>query len=107
MTAEEVLKRYPRLTAHLICESLGYFTPRSAALAIQSHRAERAHACEWYLHLSGNGRSLLQVGADTLRRAFRNRRHHRGYIAHYPQARELVERERRRPGPGTVLSSWQ
>lgn len=105
MTAEEILERYPRLTAHLVCESLGYFTPRSAALAIQAHRAERGCACEWYIQMSGRGRTLLEVGANTLDRAFRHRRHHRGYMAHYPQARELVELERRQTS--AMLSSWQ
>ena len=26
-SSQEVLSRYPRLTAHLVCESLGYLTP--------------------------------------------------------------------------------
>ena len=32
-SALEVARRYPRLVAHLICDSLGYFTPQAAASA--------------------------------------------------------------------------
>ena len=31
---DDILRRYPRLVSHLICESLGYFTPEGAAGAI-------------------------------------------------------------------------
>ncbi len=106
MTAEEILEHYPSLTPHLVCESLGYFTPKSAALAIQARQQGRGCACEWYIHMSGRGRTLLEVGADTLDRAFQNRRHHRGYMAHYPHARELVEMESQHANP-TMMSSWQ
>ena len=33
-TQEEVIQRFPRLVAHMICESLGYFTPLAAANAL-------------------------------------------------------------------------
>ena len=107
-TSEQVLKKYPRLTAHLICESLGYFTPQSAANAIQAHIQERGFACEWYIHLSGEGRTLKEAGANTLARAFHNRHNHQGYMAHYPRARAMVEMEASQPGAsGITFSSWQ
>lgn len=34
---DEVLDRYPILVAHMICESLGYFTPNAAANALLAH----------------------------------------------------------------------
>lgn len=34
MDAYKIMKKYPRIVAHLITESLGYFTPKSAANAI-------------------------------------------------------------------------
>ena len=90
-SVEDVLKRYPRLTAHLVCQSLGYFSPLSAARAILDHATQTSNACEWYIHMAGNGRSLLQVNRDTIAQAFRSRRSHRGYMADYPTARRLVE----------------
>ena len=104
---EDILNRFPILVAHLICESLGYFTPQAAANAILSHRQGFIHACEWYMHMAGRDRDPLQVGRDVLNRAFKARRHHRGYMAHYPQARALVEAVRTKQTSGPVFSSWQ
>ena len=106
-TASETMARYPRLTAHLVCESLGYFTPTTAALAIRDHRIGRAHHCEWYSHMAGSGRTILEIGAQTIGRAFRRRQTHRGYLAHYPHARALVEHQLRNPGHHHEFSSWQ
>ena len=103
--ATEVLQRYPILTAHLVCESLGYLTPTAAANAIRCHQARQPFACEWYLHQAQSGRTLLQVGADNLQNAFRNRRHHRGPMAHYPLAIQLV-REEISHARTTLLQSW-
>lgn len=50
---EEVLQRFPRLVAHLICESLGYFTPLSAANALLHYRENQPFWCEWYIHIAG------------------------------------------------------
>jgi hypothetical protein len=38
------------------------------------------------------GRSLEDVGRDTLRDAIRSRHHHRGFMAEYVHARALVHR---------------
>ena len=35
MTREEVRKRWPRVTAHVIAESLGYAVPNVAAMIVQ------------------------------------------------------------------------
>ena len=102
----ETMRRYPRLTAHLICESLGYFTPKSAANAILQHRQGREFGCEWYSHMASGDRSLLQVGADTLQAAFRRRRNHRGYMAEYARARTMVQMELA-GDPGPTFSSWE
>ena len=106
-TVEETIARYPRLTAHLICESLGYFTPRAAAMAIRDHRIGRAHHCEWYSHMASGTRSVLQVGQNTILRAFQRRRCHQGYMADYPRALALVANEIQRTGPSPTFSSWQ
>lgn len=51
MTQEEVLRRYPRLVAHLICESLGYLTPKSAANWILADKSHNPFWCEWSVHM--------------------------------------------------------
>ena len=95
-TIDEVLVRYPRLTAHLMCESLEYFSPLSAARAILDHIRQTTNACEWYLDMARYGNSLIQINRDTIGRAFKSRRFHKGYMAHYPDARKLVEMHRSR-----------
>jgi len=89
----QVLDRWPILTAHLVCASLGYFTPEGAARAILDHRLGRANYCEWYIHMARGGHRdrLLAVGKEVIARAFSGRRHHTGFMAHYPHARALVE----------------
>ncbi len=104
---KEVLQRYPRLTGHLICESLGYFTPGAAAHAILDYIEKRSNCCEWYVTMARgyDEKALLKVGEDTLKRAFEHRHHHYGYMAHYPQAKALVEHVRA-GGEGPVFASW-
>ena len=106
-TIDEVLERYPRLTGHLICESLGYFTPRSAANAILAHVQEKACFCEWYAHLAHgyNEKLLIKIGRNELERTFRNRHHHTGYMANYLQAKALVKIVRQ-GGEDPKFASW-
>ena len=94
---EAVLNRYPRLSAHMICESLGYFTPASAANAILHHIRGRPFYCEWYWDMAGEdvgADNILRIGLQVIEKAFRERRHHQGFMAHYPAARALVEHVR-------------
>lgn len=105
--SKEVMKRYPRLTGHLICESLGYHTPMSAAQAILNHINKRPCFCEWYVHMAQgyNAEKVLQVGTETLNRSFQRRHHHYGYMAHYPQAKALVN-DVLAGGQGPIFASW-
>jgi hypothetical protein len=106
-----VLRRWPRLVAHLICESLGYFTPRGAANAIIAYREGVPFACEWYCYLAeGRGDrfatdALLEVNRYVLTTAIRRRAQHRGYMADYDRAIALVRRELE-TGRGPIFSSW-
>ncbi len=87
----EILARYPRLSAHLICESLGYFTPLGAANAIKHYALGQPFACEWYAHMAGWDRpALIDTGRRVLEAAFRRRHRHRGFMAHYPLAMAIV-----------------
>lgn len=94
MDARTILKKYPRLAAHLICESLGYFTPVAAARAIISYRKNEPFMCEWYSHIAScRGKGLFdrdeitKIGKDILKEAIQSRHRHKGYMADYRQAR--------------------
>ncbi len=109
---QEVLRRYPILVSHLICASLGYFSPESAANALLAYIQGRPNFCEWYSHLAGGMHppgfeedKLLEVGRQVVEGCFLWRRNHTGYMASYQQARLLVEHVRR-GGEGPVFGSW-
>ncbi len=102
---EEILARYPRLAAHLICESLGYFTPHAAANAIKHYVLGMPFYCEWYVHMAGPSReAVIAVGRQVLERAVRYRHRHRGFMAHYPLARAIVKDALQ--GHGPIFASW-
>ena len=84
-TQDEFMNRYPRLTAHIIAESLGYATPTGAALIGLDGLHGRENYCEWVdACYGGNAR-------ECLKRAIQNRHFHRGYMAEYGLARKLVD----------------
>ena len=101
-TQEACLRKYPRLVAHLICCSLGYFTPQSAANAISFYKNGKAFFCEWYSHMTKYAKDNLtgdyfdekicrRVGRETLNLAFIGRHHHHGYMAEIQQTSCLDE----------------
>ena len=104
---QEVIQRYPRLTSHMVCDSLGYFTPEAAAHALLNYIQGEPCWCEWYLHMARGFDQvrLLEVGKSVVERAFRGRHGHTGYMAHYPQARALVDHVRA-GGQGPIFASW-
>lgn len=109
---QEVLQRYPILVSHMICCSLGYFTPSSAANALLCYIQGEPMFCEWYSHMAGgmhppsfDHEKLKEVGRRVLEDSVQYRRNHTGYMASYQRARALVEYVRSgREGP--VLASW-
>ena len=99
MTAEEAMRRWPRLTAHVIASSLGYATPTCAANIILDAKAGRQNWCEWiWSCFDGDARKAVE-------RAIRNRHTHTGFIASYKLAWELV-RLAAEEGREPVLASW-
>ncbi len=108
------MQKYRSLIGHMICESLGYFTPQSALRAVQSHRDGEPFACEWYSHIATcqgkrmfDRETLIEVNRATIERAFRRREHHAGYMAEYQQAKALVDREIADQGSTSgMLASW-
>jgi hypothetical protein len=97
--ASTALRRYPRLVAHVICQSLGYFTPTGAAIAIADALNAHENWCEYVF--SCHGRDPVRV----VRRAIHGRHSHRGYMAHYPQALAVVACQIL-SGEEPFLASW-
>jgi hypothetical protein len=117
-TQEACLRKYPRVVAHLICCSLGYFTPQSAANAISFYKHGQAFFCEWYSHMTKYAKDNLtgnyfdeaickRVGKETLNLAFVGRHSHHGYMAEIKQAKHLVAAELKNKGcTSSMLASW-
>jgi hypothetical protein len=106
---DQVLRRYPRIVAHLICESLGYFSPGAAANALATVRRGGPFFCEWFVSMarSWSDTDVRRVGVETLAHAISDRHRHRGYMAEYTRALRLVMAERQEAGSsGAVLMSW-
>jgi len=93
------MRRYPRLTAHVITESLGYATPSSAARILKDAREARKNYCEW-IYSCYDGDPLLAV-----KNAIRNRHTHRGFMAEYKLALALVRRAIE-TGYEPIFGSW-
>ena len=106
-TSDETMARYPALTAHVICQSLGYFSPHGAASAILDHLHGRGGCSEWHLHIARGGKSLREVNSDMIAQAAARRHFHRGYMASYAAARRLVDETLKNNGrPVTIFGSW-
>lgn len=114
---QEVLQHLPCLTAHLIAESLGYFTPETAANAIACYTRSESFFCEWFYDWaerrldSGNTEcdglreTVKEVGELVLRNAIRQRSRHGGPVAEFKRALALV-RHVRQNGQGPMFASW-
>lgn len=123
MNQQDLLKRYPRLIAHMMCESLGYFTVNRATDALRAHRENRPAYNEWYDHMAGcrikreiakygkplksYEEHLQDITHETVKNAFRNRKSHSGYMAEYKQAIMLVKAELENQGcTAGMLAGW-
>lgn len=99
MTREEALRRWPRIVAHIIAESLGYATPDLAAKIVADAHDGRENWCEWIACC------YRCDPRKAVEKAIRYRHSHRGYMAHYPQALALVRRLIE-TGEQSLLASW-
>ena len=71
MTFKDVRVRWPRVTAHVIAESLGYATPDCAASIIRDALLGESNYCEWVATCyQGDARRVLE-------NSIRNRRYHK------------------------------
>jgi hypothetical protein len=98
-TPDEFIGRYPRITAHIIAESLGYATPLTAARIGLDGLRGRQNYCEWIHSCYGGDASAA------LDRSIKGRHHHSGYMAEYKLARKLVD-EYLETGRQPLLASW-
>lgn len=96
---EEVLKRYPALTAHLIAESLGYATPSCSANIILDAIHGRKNWCEW-IYSCYNRNPLPAVQG-----AISHRKTHEGYMAEFKYAYAIVKKARE-TGQEPLFASW-
>ena len=99
LSIKGTMKRYPRLTAHIIAESLGYATPSRAASILRDAKERRKNYCEWiYSCYAGDPMPAVKD-------AIRNRLYHKGYMAEYRLAYALV-RHAIETGDEPIFGSW-
>lgn len=99
MRPHDAVARWPLLSAHLIAESLGYAVPTLAGIIILDAANGRPNYCEWMMHtFSGDARKAVQ-------KTFKNRRQHRGFMADFPTALEIV-RNYLETQDEPLLASW-
>ncbi len=99
MDTEEVMRRYPRLTAHVIAESLGYATPSCAARILNDAREQKENCCEWIYSCYGSD------PVPAVKSAIRNRHNHKGFMAEYKLALAIV-RNALDSGDEPLFASW-
>ena len=99
-TRDIALRRYPRIVAHMIAESLGYFTPSSAAKALADALNGHENWCE-FIHSCYAGDPVKMV-----RRAIALRKNHTGYTAEYEKGIALAVYEIEGMSDPMALAGW-
>lgn len=93
------LHRYPNIVAHIICASVGYATPTTAAYIIKDYREGRQNFCEWvYSCYDANPRIPVE-------RAIRFRHSHIGFMRSFKKAKAIT-REAITNNKEPLLASW-
>jgi hypothetical protein len=98
-TPWQFMKRYPRTTAHIISESLGYATPSTAARIGIDGLYGKENWCEWIYSCYGRD------AREALKRSIQHRHGHRGYMAEYKLAKRLVDIAIEK-GEEPIFASW-
>lgn len=97
--SRDFLARYPRICAHIIAESLGYATPLCAASILKDATEDRENWCEWIYSC------YARDPKPAVRRSIEGRHGHRGYMAEYQNALQIV-RHQLETGDGPAFASW-
>lgn len=100
LTAAEVLRRWPYIVAHVICESLGYATPMRAAHILLDAIQGKPNWCEW-IACCHAGKPMGPVIT-----AIKTRHYHKGYMAEIKVAIRLVRAVIQQGEPPEMLASW-
>ena len=98
-TPEDYLRSYPRISAHIIAESLGYAVPLLAARILKDAKEGQENCCEW-IHACHN-----KDPRPAVQGAIKNRHSHKGYMASYDLALRIV-RHQLDAGESPLLASW-
>lgn len=85
MSRDQIIARYPRIVAHIICHSLGYATPSVAASILKAAATRTPHWCEWIACCYNTD------AKKAVRHAIENRHHHRGFMQDYRHACRIVK----------------
>ena len=110
LSLNKVIEKYPRIVAHLIAESYGYFTPISAANAIKRAKLNEPCFCEWYCDCARrygdryDEDNVRRVTKEILNQTIQNRHYQKGSWADYRSARRIVDRAI--TGEHPVFASW-
>ncbi len=98
-TSEDFLRRYPRICAHIIAESLGYAVPSLAARILMDAKEGSENHCEWI------DACYHRDPKPAVQGAIMNRHRHTGYMASNELALRIVRHELD-TGQGPLLASW-
>jgi len=98
-STKEIMQRYPRITAHIIAESLGYATPSRAARILKDAKEGKENYCEWIASCYGCDPK------PAVQNAIRNRSIHEGFMAEYKLALALVKKALE-TGDEPIFASW-
>jgi len=98
-SVKDIMQRYPRITAHIIAESLGYATPTCAARILRDAKEGKENWCEW---ISSCYRCDPRPAVQN---AIRNRHTHEGFMSEYKLALALVKRALK-TGDEPIFASW-
>lgn len=79
-SVQDYMRRYPRITAHIICESLCYAPPTRATAILKDAEEGRENWCEWVYSCYNRDPKI------PVRNAIRGRHTHKGYMAEYALA---------------------
>lgn len=99
MSLKETMEKYPRITAHIIAESLGYATPSCAARILKDAREGKKNYSEWiYSCYTSDPLKAVQ-------NSIKNRHYHQGFMCDYKLALDLVKRALK-TGKEPLFGSW-
>jgi hypothetical protein len=99
LSTKEIMKKYPRITAHIISESLGYVTPTCAAMILKDAMEGKGNHCKWIY--SCYKKDALKAVQDSIKR----RHYHNGFISNYKNAYALVKHAIN-TGEEPLFASW-